>query len=57
MPVIIKELLIKASVDSPGKGSTPATPGATGDKPLDRQALIEACVEEVLKILARKEER
>jgi hypothetical protein len=57
MPVIIKELLIKASVEDPGQGVKPAVRGTTDDQPVDRRALIEACVEEVLKILARKEER
>jgi hypothetical protein len=54
MPVIIKELVIKASVDI-GAKDKPAE--AAGGKPLDRKALIEACVEEVLKILERKGER
>ncbi len=56
MPVIIKELVIKASVASGGKSkTTPA--GDQRGKPLDRKALIEDCVEEVLKVLERQGER
>lgn len=57
MPVIIKELLIKATVESGGKGGQLAAPDTRAGKRLDRRALIEACVEEVLQILASKEER
>jgi hypothetical protein len=57
MPVIINELVIKASVDIGGKEQKPTTAGAQGGKPFDRKALIEACVEEVLSVLERKGER
>ncbi|MDZ7581798.1 MAG: DUF5908 family protein [Deltaproteobacteria bacterium] len=57
MPVIIHELIIKASVDIGGKDKTPAAAGTGGSKPLDRKELIEECVEEVLKILERKGDR
>lgn len=57
MPVIIHELLIKASVDIGGKEKKPAAAGAEGSKPLDRKGLIEECVEEVLTVLERKGER
>jgi len=57
MPVIIHELIIKASVDIGGKDKKPAAAGVEGNKPLDRKGLIEECVEEVLKVLERKGER
>ncbi len=57
MPVIIHELLIKASVDIGGKDKTPAVTGTEGSRFLDRKGLIEECVEEVLKVLERKGER
>lgn len=57
MTVIIHELIIKASVDIGGKEKTPAAAGAVGSKSLDRKGLIEECVEEVLKVLARMGER
>ena len=57
MPVIINELVIKVSVDIGGKEQKPATAGSEGGKPFDRKALIEACVEEVLRVLERKGER
>jgi hypothetical protein len=57
MPVIINELIIKASVDIGGKEKKPAAGGADGRKTLDRKGLIEECVEEVIKVLERKGER
>ena len=57
MPVIIKELLIKATVESGGKGGQPAAPDTRAGNAPDRRALIEACVDEVLQILSSKEER
>jgi hypothetical protein len=54
MPVEIKELVIRAVVDSSG-GQSPrrVEENASGSD----QALIEACVKEVLRILKRAEER
>lgn len=57
MPVIIHELVIKASVAIGGKDRMPAAAGAEGNKPLDRKGLIEECVGEVLKVLERTGER
>lgn len=54
MPVIIRELLITAAVDTNQAQQT--TAAAT--KPADAQKkLIEACVEQVLAILQEKNER
>lgn len=52
MPLIIKELVIKATV---GEGSDkPSGPTATS---ANEEAIIAACVEQVLQILKDKEER
>jgi len=53
MPVIIQELLVRATVNSGGEKSK----SLEGIKPLDRKELIEACVEAVLDILENKRER
>lgn len=54
MPVEIKELILRASVDtSPGERQ-PENGGLSEE---DRKALIEASVREVLRILERSRER
>lgn len=52
MPIEIKELHIKINVDEPS-GSAAAETGAG----TDRDKIIEACVEQVMELLAKKEER
>ena len=52
MPVEIKELHIRINVDeSSGNTTTEAGPVT------DRDKIIEACVEQVMELLAKKEER
>ena len=58
MPIEIKELHIRVSVNAPA-GSKPAgapgpEPGAEGDV---RQALVAECVEQVLQVLRYQRER
>ena len=55
MPLEIKELVIKAVVGTE-KESGAAAP-ATGQDDGDREALVAACVEQVLEILREKAER
>lgn len=55
MPVEIRELVIKASVNEGGQGTPPPSGGATDGQ--DQAALIAACVEQVLSILKEKAER
>ena len=57
MPVIINELVIKASVDIGGEKKKPGSAPREGIKPVDRKGLIEECVEAVLQVLERKGER
>ena len=62
MPVEIKELIIRAAVDtgvvrSPGEPSSDVSRVA---RPLDQpsaEALVEACVKQVLRVLERRDER
>jgi len=54
MPVEIRELVIRAVVDDarqpPGTTSSPAAEN-------ERQALVQACVDETLRVLRRRMER
>jgi hypothetical protein len=52
MPVEIRELIIRAVVDA--RQTPAASDSATAP---DREALIQACVEETLRVLRRKKER
>lgn len=55
MPVEIKELVIRAVIESGERGRsrsrTPTDPAAGGD------AIVDACVRQVMKILERSKER
>jgi len=53
MPVEIRELIIRAVVD-PRQSDTHSQPGAPA---FDRDALVQACVDETLRILRREKER
>ena len=53
MPIIVDEVIISVEV-----GQGPAPQGsAPAAAPTDRQALVEECVERVLEVLRRREER
>jgi len=52
MPVEIRELVIRAVVDARQTAAAADTAAET-----DREALIQACVEETLRVLRRKKER
>ena len=57
MPVIIKELVIRATVtDSQGKeeNSASSAPPMSNE---EKEALVTACVQQVLEILEKKKER
>jgi hypothetical protein len=56
MPIVINEVVFKATLTSQSqRGADPG--GASRQPALDKKALIEACVEEVLKILEKEKER
>jgi hypothetical protein len=56
MPVEIRELIIRAVTAAPSQPPE-KTPGQDRDLELEREALIQACVKQVLRILKKKEER
>ena len=59
MPIQIKELIIRATVDeNAGQGNTPTpSPGPSGsDKEKDKERLIRQCVDEVLEVLRMQNE-
>ena len=58
MPIEIRELIIRARVEE----TDTASPGRNGSRSsqttmAEREAIIAACVEQVLKIMADKQER
>lgn len=55
MPVIVDEIVISVEVTNQEAGGAAAP--AAGPAPQDRQALLSECVERVLDVLRRKEER
>jgi len=55
MPVIVDEIVISVEVTNQAAGGALATPGAVSTE--ERQALMSECVERVLEVLQRKEER
>ncbi len=58
MPVEIRELIIKATVDQEGAGASAANGvAAAGGNQSPTQALISMCVDKVLEILKEKNER
>jgi hypothetical protein len=60
MTVEIKELIVRATVQENTGGGQPAPPPAAGDDSAPvpaNDAVIQACVREVLRILRREKER
>ena len=61
MPIEIKELHIKVTVEPSKEGKSSPAQAQGGDKPaaaqVDKEALIAECVEQVLQILHNKRER
>jgi Family of unknown function (DUF5908) len=56
MPIVINELVFKATVAEPAaRGTQP--PAAPEGKSFDGEALVAACVEQVLRVLERQKER
>jgi hypothetical protein len=58
MPIEIRELHIKVTVNQPSQGqqqaATPLTGGKADD---DKEAIISQCVDEILEIIDNKKER
>jgi hypothetical protein len=61
MPIEIKELHIRVTVNAPSTGGNASAPSAaspaTGGGAADKEALLAECVEQVLQILQDKRER
>jgi len=55
MPVEIKELIIRAIVADDGNDPTKGAAGAAPE--IDREALVQECVRQVMKILETAKER
>ena len=53
MPIEIKEMHIKIVLDQSGT----STPPVAAEDPDEKDKIIEACVEQVMEILSKKEER
>ena len=56
MPVVINEIVFKATVADSGREDAEARPGERLPA-ADREALIAGCVAEVMKLLERERER
>jgi hypothetical protein len=57
VPVEIRELVIRAVVEDPG-GADPAEPRVEHvDRSRERDELVRACVQQVLRVLRRNQER
>jgi hypothetical protein len=58
MPVVIKELVITATVDAaPEPAADQPAGGAAPAQPADQALLVEACVAQVLAVLREQAER
>ena len=58
MPVEIMELIVRANVQDPASGTSSAgNDESNSDASGHKQALVEECVEQVLEILRRRNER
>jgi hypothetical protein len=57
MPVEIRELIIKATLEQGGAAAAGSAGAGTGGNQSPTQAIINVCVEKVLEILKEKNER
>ncbi|MBD2700753.1 hypothetical protein IC229_08900 [Spirosoma sp. BT702] len=58
MPIEIRELIIRARVEEIGAANPAQNGGRNSQNTMaEREAIVAACVEQVLKILADKQER
>jgi len=57
MPIEIRELVIRAEVTGDSQKPEPAVSPTTRGREMEREALIQACVEQVLRALRRERER
>lgn len=57
MPIVVDEVVISVDLANEGGAAGPGGARPSGGTDLDRQALVNECVERVLEILADREER
>ena len=57
MPIEIRELVIKATVNQDGPASSQGNSSATGHQETPNEEMINTCVEKILQILKEKNER
>jgi len=55
MPILVNELVVKATIAEPDRAAT--SQASNQQDLIERKDIVEACVEEVLKILERQKER
>ncbi len=56
MPIEVKELHIRVTVNQPGQASASSNSGKKDEKE-DKDAVIAHCIEEVLQIIDKRKER
>ena len=56
MPIVVDEVVISVDVNNEGAADRRALPGR-GTSEMERQQIVNECVERVLEILAEREER
>ena len=57
MPIEVRELVIKATVNEDGTGGSQGNATATGAEGSSTEQMINMCVERILEILKEKNER
>jgi hypothetical protein len=57
MPIIINEIVFKGTIAEAGGPKAAPSPAPPRVPQIDRETLIQLCVEEVLRILERQKER
>lgn len=57
MPLEIKELHIKVTVNQPSQGQQQSAPSSGAKADDDKEAIISQCVDEILEIIDHKKER
>lgn len=57
MPLQIRELVIKTSINDSGQAQAPSSGAGASGEAGDQDAIIAACVDQVLAILKEKAER